>query len=111
VRDLKPLVIKLEGKEKYRRLLEDSSQTRSFRSGYVNLKAGQDVGEHTTEAKEEIIIVLSGKAEISCQNQQALTAEKNSVVYIPPETKHNVKNVGRQILRYVYVTTPLKFRS
>lgn len=111
MKELKPLVIKLQGNKRFIRLLESPAQTKSLRSGYVNLKPGQDVGEHITEAKEEIIIVFNGRAEISCQNQLSLTAGKNSVVYIPPETKHNVKNIGRQILRYVYITTPLKSRS
>jgi len=33
-------------------------------------------------------------------------AEGESVVYVPPYTKHNVKNVGTGTLRYVYVVAP-----
>ena len=104
----KPLIIKLEGNKRYRRLLAGKPKTLCFRAGLVNLKAGQDVGEHTTSAKEEVIVVLNGKAEISFSGYPALTAQTNSFIYIPAYTKHNVNNIGTKILRYVYIVTPLK---
>lgn len=104
----KPLIIKLEGSKKYRRLLAGRPETLGFRAGLVNLKAGRDVGEHTTSAKEEAIVVLNGKAKISFNGYPALTAEANSLVYIPAYTGHNVSNVGKKILSYVYIVMPLK---
>ncbi len=111
--ELKPLIIKFKGDEKYTRLLSGPAdngagkpQTAGLRSGYVNLMPNQDVGEHNTENKEEIILILSGKAEISCDKYPPMSAELNSFIYIPPNTKHNVKNIGRKILRYVYIVNP-----
>ncbi len=104
----KPLIIKLEGNARYRRLLKGRPQTSGLRSGLVNLKRGQEVGEHTTSAKEELVLVLSGKAEISFSGYPALTTQANSLVYIPAHTRHNVSNIGKGMLRYVYMVAPLK---
>ncbi len=107
MKESKPLIIKLQGNEKYRRLLGDKSRKAGFRAGLVNLKAGQAIGEHTTSAKEEVIVVLSGKAEISFSGYPALTAQVNSLIYIPAHTQHNVRNKGTKTLRYVYIVAPL----
>lgn len=105
---LKPLVKKLEGKEKYRRLLGGEPETAGFRSGCVNLEPGQDIGEHSTEGKEEALVILSGRGEISYKGEPAFIVEANSLVYIPPQTAHNVKNTGNEILKYVYIVAPVK---
>ncbi len=109
--ELKPLMIKLKGDEKYTRLLSGKPQTAGLRSGYVNLKPDQDVGEHNTENREEVILILSGKGEISCDNYPPMAAEENSFIYVPAHTKHNVKNTGRKILRYVYIVSPLEHKQ
>jgi len=31
-------------------------------------------------------------------------------VYIPPGTRHNVRNTGKELLEYVYVVAPAKAR-
>jgi quercetin dioxygenase-like cupin family protein len=108
LKKIKPLIIKLKGNAKFRRLLKGRPQTLGFRAGLVNLKRGHQIGEHTTSAKEELIVVLSGRAEISFSGYPALTAKVDSLVYIPAYTKHNVSNIGTGTLRYVYMVTPLK---
>jgi len=105
---LKPLVKKLEGKEKYLRLLGGAPETAGFRSGFVNLDPGQDIGEHSTESKEEALVILNGRGEISCKGEPAFTVEAGNLVYIPPHTAHNVKNTGNETLRYVYIVAPVK---
>ncbi len=57
---LKPLVIKLSGDEKYQRLLSGRPETAGFRSGLVNLKPKEEIGQHSTEEKEEVLIILNG---------------------------------------------------
>lgn len=108
MKKFKPLIIKLQGNARYQRLLKGRPQTLGVRAGLVNLKRGQDVGEHTTFAKEELIVVLSGKAEISFSAYPALTAAAQTLAYIPAHTRHNVSNIGIRMLRYVYIVTPLK---
>lgn len=107
MREARPFAVKLEGNEKYQRILKGKPQTLSLRCGYVNLKPKEDVGEHSTDKKEEVIVVLSGKAEVSCQGQRPFIAKTNSVVYIPPNTRHNVKNIDAKTLRYLYMVNPV----
>ncbi len=99
----KPLVIKLESTDKYLRLLSGKPQTKGMRSGLVSLKPGEEIGEHSTENKEEALVILNGEAEISCGKAAAFKAAAGSLVYIPPNTKHNVRNSGRELLKYVYI--------
>lgn len=107
--NLKPLAIKLSGNKKYQRLLQGLSQTAGLRSGYVNLRPGQNVGKHTSDSKEEVIVILSGKAKI-CFSSLTLAAGANSILYIPPYTEHNVENVGKKILSYIYITSPVSLK-
>ncbi len=103
---LKLIKINFKNDTKYQHLFGGNSDTVKMKSGLVILKPGKNVGEHITENKEEAIIVLSGRAEI-INNGSTIEAQKNSIVYIPPETSHNVKNIGKSLLRYVYVVCSL----
>ena len=104
---LKPLVVNLrKDKDRFGRLL-DSADTSGLRSGYVSLKPGEDIGEHSTKDREEVIIIFAGSAEIFAGKQPPFTVGKDSLVYIPPETTHNVINKGKGLLRYVYIVAPV----
>lgn len=101
----KPILVTLKGQEKFTRILSGFPETMGIKSGHVILKPGENVGEHVTEAKEEVIIVLKGKAMVLCGNDdEPIVAFERSVVYVPPETAHDVKNIGGDILEYIYVT-------
>jgi len=102
----KPILVTLKGQEKSTRILSGFPETMGIKSGHVILKPGENVGEHVTEAKEEVIIVLKGKAMILCGNDdEPIVACERSVVYVPPDTAHDVKNIGGDILEYIYVTS------
>ncbi len=103
----KPLCIKLEAGQKYQRLFAGIPQTRGMRSGHVRLQPQESIGAHNTDAREEAIVILSGKAEIHTGESDVFVAEADSVIYMPPHTRHDVKNIGREVLRYVYVVSPL----
>ncbi len=103
-----PVVIKLKNGDKYQRLLGGSPQTAGMRSGHVNLMPGQEIGEHSTDNREEAIIILKGKAQVLSEKSDPITVESESLVYIPANTKHNIKNIGQDVLRYVYVVCELK---
>jgi mannose-6-phosphate isomerase-like protein (cupin superfamily) len=101
-------LITLKKAEKFTRLLGGFPETMGIKSGHVILKPGENVGEHVTEAKEEVIIILKGKAVILCGNDdEPIIAVERSVVYVPPETAHDVKNIGGDVLEYVYVVSPV----
>jgi len=104
-----PLKARLKSAKRFLRLL-DASQTIRLRSGLVTLKPSENVGEHVTEGKEEVIIVLKGKGSVSCGGYRDFKLRAGELLYIPPNTKHNVTNTGRGVLGYVYVVTPVAIR-
>lgn len=94
----------LKSGQRFLRLLGDPSKTKGLRCGLVTLKPQELIGEHITENKEEVLIILKGSAIVYFGKNKKLKAAKNSLVFIPPETLHNLKNPGSKILQYVYVT-------
>ena len=89
-------------------LLSGAPQTTGMRSGFVRLKPGASVGWHTTAGNEESLVILHGQGEalIDGQSKQSFTAP--AFAYIPPATRHNVTNTGKEMLEYVYVVAPAK---
>lgn len=81
-------------------------ESRSMKSSKVVLSPGEEVGEHVTERKEEIIIVLRGTATIVKENKNFRVCETESH-YIGEGIKHNVINATKKPLEYVYVVNLL----
>ena len=103
----KPLCVQCSGTEKFTRLLAGQPSTAGMKSGYVTLQPGEAVGVHVTHGREEAVLVLEGRAEVFCEGEKVFSAEKETLIYIPPETSHDIKNPGRDLLRYVYIVTPV----
>ncbi len=103
----KPVVVKLEGSEKYQRLLPGAPVTCGMKSGHVCLKPGESVGQHSTDSREEAIVILEGCAQIIAGGVVSATAAAGQMVYIPPHTDHDLRNSGNGVLRYVYVVSPV----
>jgi len=87
-------------------LLKGAPQTAGMRSGYVRLKPGETVGWHTTGQNEETLVILAGQGEARLEGQPAHAFGARALVYIPPATRHNVANTGKEVLEYVYVVAP-----
>jgi len=87
-------------------LLHGAPQTAGMRSGYVRLKPGETVGWHTTGKNEESLVILRGRGEARFEGQPARAFQSPALVYVPPQTKHNVANTGNAILEYAYVVAP-----
>ncbi len=102
---LKPVLVKLKGREGYQPVVGKTGDTVGIKSGSVVLPPGKSVGEHVTLGKEEVIVILEGTARIFCAGKKPFPAARGSVVYIPPETKHDVINSGSGPLQYVYVVS------
>ena len=79
-----------------------------MRSGFVRLKPGATVGWHTTGKNEEALVILRGQGEALIDGQEKLTFTAPAFAYIPPATRHNVSNTGKELLEYVYVVAPAK---
>ena len=85
---MKPLVVNIAGEEKYTRLLAGKPETSGMKAGYVTLKPGESVGEHSTGSREEAIIFLQGRGEVCCAQKPPAAVEENTLVYIPPGLIH-----------------------
>jgi quercetin dioxygenase-like cupin family protein len=81
--------------------------TAGIRSGLVRLKPGETVGWHSTGKNEESLVILAGHGEALLEGQPARAFTAPAFVYIPPATKHNVANTGKDMLEYVYVVAPI----
>ena len=87
-------------------LLRGVPQTAGMRSGFVRLAPGQKVGRHTTAKNEETLVVLHGQGEALLDDGKNFIFAAPAIVYIPPQTHHDVLNTGKEMLEYVYVVAP-----
>jgi mannose-6-phosphate isomerase-like protein (cupin superfamily) len=104
----RPLTVPLAGASADRPLLEGVPQTAGMRSGFVRLKPGATVGWHTTGKNEEALVILHGQGVALIDGQAKQPFAAPALVYIPPATRHNVLNTGKEPLEYVYVVAPAK---
>lgn len=77
-------------------------------SGFVTLKKGECVGEHSTNGNEELILVIDGEAEVEAEGAGRKPVSKGEVAYNPPHTKHNVYNMKDELLKYIYVVAKVE---
>jgi mannose-6-phosphate isomerase-like protein (cupin superfamily) len=103
-----PLTVPLSGAQEDQPLLNGVPQTAGMRSGFVRLKPGATVGWHTTGKNEESLVILRGQGEALIDGQSGQPFTAPAFVYIPPATRHNVANTGKEPLEYVYVVAPAK---
>lgn len=103
----KVLVTDLNELAEYQRLLGGRPQTCGMRSGRVFLQPGQACGQHSTEQKEEILVFLSGQGELMIDEKESFQVGQGKVSYIPPHTRHDVKNTGSEPLIYIYCVVPV----
>jgi quercetin dioxygenase-like cupin family protein len=89
-------------------LLKGAPQTSGMRGGSVKLKPGESVGWHSTSANEEALVILHGSGVAKIEGHPDVALTEKMFGYIPPATRHNVTNNGRQILEYVWVVAPLQ---
>lgn len=91
--------------EEYMRILAGPPESVTMRSGCVVLQPSQSVGRHSTEAFEEMVVVLEGKGEMLFGDGSVLELKHHSVAYCPPETEHDVRNCGDGPMRYIYIVS------
>ncbi len=102
-----PLVIQLIPAQGSRSLLHGAPQTAGVRSGFVSLESGESVGWHTTGQHEETLVILRGQGAALVDGQPERDFAAPAVIYIPPATRHNIRDTGRHPLKYVYVVAPV----
>lgn len=79
-------------------------KSRALKSGRVILEPGEEIGEHVTEAREELIVVLRGKAKV-IEEDGTIELHEGDTHFISEGKKHNVKNNSDQVLEYIYVVS------
>ena len=89
--------------EGYLHLLGGPPDTVTMRSGLVVLDPGRSVGTHSTENCEEVLVVFEGVGELIISDGAALNLKGGMIAYCPPRTEHDVLNVGKGPLRYLYL--------
>lgn len=102
----KVLVIELDEKGEYQRILKGRPQTCGMRSGRVCLQPGESCGQHTTKENEELLVFLAGQGLLLIGEKERFKVGEGKVSYIPPHTPHDVKNTGKEPLVYVYCVAP-----
>ncbi len=73
-----------------------------MRARVVTLEPGKEVGEHTTENREELVVVLEG-ALVLIGPDGKHPLKVGQAAFIPLDTVHNVINRTRKQARYMYV--------
>jgi mannose-6-phosphate isomerase-like protein (cupin superfamily) len=102
----KVLVVSLNDKPEYQRILEGQPQTHGMRSGRVHLKCGEACGQHSTKHHEELLVFLTGQGELLIADKDRFEVGAGKAVYIPPQTLHDVHNTGSTALTYIYCVAP-----
>jgi len=103
MKNMMPFVKTLDSVRKFKRLLGNSSKKKGLCSGFVTLKRDQSVGFHSSGKKEEILVVLEGRAQVSIASKHFILKDR-MMLYIPPNSLHNVKNISIRGLKYLYIT-------
>jgi mannose-6-phosphate isomerase-like protein (cupin superfamily) len=107
----KVLIIELNDKAEYQRILEGQPQTFGMRSGRVYINPGQSCGRHSTKNHEELLVFLSGRGLLLIGEEDSHNVGEGKVCYIPPHTDHDVKNTGTEPLIYIYCVAPANSES
>jgi quercetin dioxygenase-like cupin family protein len=98
----KVIVLDPQGKDCLR-LLGGPPETSTMHFGLVTLHPTKNVGKHTTEDYEELVIVLAGRGEMRITEGEMLVCTKGEVAYCPAHAEHDVYNIGPKELRSIYV--------
>jgi mannose-6-phosphate isomerase-like protein (cupin superfamily) len=101
---IKPLVKKLVDGSEYQSLIKPP-KTYGLHSGRVYLLPGADCGQHTTGPREEMLVFLSGAGIAVIGDEQELKIGQGKILYIPPQTIHNIKNTSDKPLVYIFCVT------
>ncbi len=106
--NVKSLVVELNDKPEYQRLLDGETQTHGMKVGRVHLVPGASCGQHTTGGREEVLVFLFGTGRMLIgKEREAFEVGAGKVSYIPPETIHDIENTGDEPLIYVFTVTPV----
>ena len=82
-------------------------RSRGLRAGSVALKPGTVMPWHTTDDREEFIVVLTGRIQIDAERSRRRLRtglQAGQCALLPSRTRHAVVNRSTRTARYLYVT-------
>ncbi len=79
-------------------------QSKYMKSSRVILAPGEEIGEHITDKREELIIILKGSA-ILTNGGGRIILNAGDARFVGEGVRHNVKNESKEPLEYVYVVS------
>jgi quercetin dioxygenase-like cupin family protein len=85
-------------------LLFSPPLTNKIKAGKITLLPNEEIGEHKTEKREEIIIVMKGRATLEIENEK-IQINEGEAKYIEEGKKHNVMNKTDEELEYIFVVS------
>jgi len=86
------------------RSLVKPPRSNGLKAGFVLLKPGKTMPEHTTGNNEEFIYIIEGEAILEIeQRREVIRLKAGDYYYIPSRTVHAVVNSLSRDLRYIYV--------
>ncbi|MBE3070091.1 MAG: cupin domain-containing protein [Planctomycetes bacterium] len=74
----------------------------------MELRQGEEIGEHSTGDHEEMLVILDGAGEVCVEGHEPLAIRGGQAAYVPPRSTHNVRNPASPLLRYIYVVAPVR---
>ena len=74
-----------------------------FGVGRKELKPGGQTPEHTTGSVREMILCLAGTLTVEKEGYAPVTITEGDMAFIPPKTKHAIRNNSKASATYVFV--------
>jgi len=87
----------------YQEIFDGGRDSVVFYSGVVTIAPGLSGELHSTEAYEEMIVVLEGEGQVKMTGQKNLDIKFGNIAFIPPDSQHQVINTGTKNLKYIYI--------
>ncbi len=78
-------------------------EAEGFGTGIKILKPGEITETHNTGKSREIVICLDGTISVQKEKAQEITLGINEMTFIPPDTKHEIKNQTDKNATYIFV--------
>ena len=82
-------------------------RSRGLRAGSVALKPGAVMPWHSTNDREELIVVLAGRIQLDAERLRRrlrTVLQAGQCALLPSRTRHAVVNRSTRTARYLYVT-------
>lgn len=83
-----------------------------LRAGVVALKPGEVMEWHSTDAREELLILLKGWVRVEIGSlrraRRQVRLGDRQLLFLPSHTRHRVINGSTKLARYLYITAPAR---